>query len=1422
MNRESGSSHSTILDAGHSWWLEPGLAELAFGSRPQRRGSGPATGASAHLAFLPPEAIEIDLADPAQRNFGDYELLELIGQGGMGVVYRARQNSLAREVAVKLLAAGPWASPDFIQRFEREAQSAARMQHPNIVPIHEIGAHEDLNFFSMRLVNGGSLAQKLAKNGPLPPREAARLLRSVADAVDYAHRFEVLHLDLKPGNVLLDDSGEPLVADFGLAKRLDDTLAVDSTEVSGTPSYMAPEQAQVEAQCLTKATDIYGLGAILYECLTGRPPFTGSSAHDTLRQVTNDAPKRPRELQRAIPKDLEAICLKCLEKEPSKRYGTARAFIDDLGRFLEGRETRARHLNVAQRSLRFAQREPKLTAALALVVFTLAMGFGASWLQWQRAERSGADARALLWEGRREAALDLEAKGDGIDALPRLLANLEDQEKSGERAAAQLERLRIGLLEAGGARLLDAIVVADANPLAVALSPQGDTLAVSFSDQSVRWYGTKDFKERGRISLANRPTSDGQPRAIQLLRFLDGHRLIATGVWYENQVSPVFSNSWMLDLAAGSVLEPPKDFADFADAAFSDNGLYANLRDSRGRAQLWQVHPWKPLSGLTEVDESALPWMVDPRGRFAASLTNGMARLRLHRVADFATPLLVPWTSWSGVSAWAITRDGERMALGDFDGRLMLMQTRDMSLRNLPSGRGRQVGWVAFSEDDAWVAAGTRDGNINAYDVESGDNISSGPLKVDFAVQRVAIDHARRLLLATGEGQTAMWRLSPPGPRAAPAQRLGMAPARHGIAARYPIDWSPAAGFIATSGLDGQLRLWRLPVPVLSQARAASQVPDQFTLEPDAIVDVAWDQVRLLPLGGKPPGPWLKLPQPPGFAELVDGGRHMALTIGPRLELYDAHSLRLAATSELPNTPEHFATDRAGRRIALVFGGSDADGFVEQVLLFDAHSGKQLPGEARTPGPLRRLQFSDDGTRLLTVGSTEGSTQVYAVDALKLLGEYPHDSYQPVLWADFDAKGKQLRLVTRAADARLGGNALVSWVVASDKSTTVELPGSSPPLGVIALDGNRSFVAAYEGDWFVSAQLGETLANPEPGEATSALARSPDGHLVAHASRRQVQLYDVATGKAVGLPLRGDGDTMDIIARLVFAPDGRSLLGRTLFGHWLRWPIAAETRPTVTLDADLAAYAVAREDQRVLRMPSDTQRGAWRARDTGAWATVEKRPTFQEQLRNIRGQPIPLRTAAATPAMLDLASSYDIAPEEVRTVFYNVRPTMRPLPVGVQRIGGQWFDIRGLGQIGFTDPWEQRKTIQIDCLPMGGRKVAAMHPLLLFSTPHAISTGTVMAEFTLHFTDGGSVQMPIVAGRDVRGYSGDDLRVPLAFTADAGLTLLGMQDDILSAPRIINPEPGRAVRCLDVSSRYRQSPMLLLAATLEAPAGATP
>ena len=237
------------------------------------------------LAWLSPEELNIDLADAAQRRFGDYELIEKIGQGGMGVVYRARQHGLERDVAIKLLAAGPWASEEFVARFRREASSAARMQHPNIVEIYEFGHRDGLNYFSMRLIDGQTLAQRLYDKGPMQAGDAARLLRTLAEAMDYAHRLGVLHLDLKPANVLLAANGVPLIADFGLARRIDAGHDGGNDEISGSPSYMAPEQAMLESHPLSAATDIYGLGAILYETLTGRPPFMGKDAQATLERV---------------------------------------------------------------------------------------------------------------------------------------------------------------------------------------------------------------------------------------------------------------------------------------------------------------------------------------------------------------------------------------------------------------------------------------------------------------------------------------------------------------------------------------------------------------------------------------------------------------------------------------------------------------------------------------------------------------------------------------------------------------------------------------------------------------------------------------------------------------------------------------------------------------------------------------------------------------------------------------------------------------------------------------------------------------------------------------------------------------------------------------------------------------------------------
>jgi serine/threonine protein kinase len=265
-----------------------------------------------------------------------YEVLETIGRGGMGVVYKARQKSLDRVVAIKVILSGLHAGRDEMRRFRTEAEAIARLQHPHILQVFELGEQNGQPFLVMEYCGGGSLARQLS--GPLPTaHDAARLIQTLAGAMQYAHEKKIVHRDLKPANVLLTDDGTPKISDFGLAKRLDDggTNLTHSGAILGTPAYVAPEQA-TNSKNVGPPTDVYALGAILFQALTGRPPFDGSSAFETLRRVVSEAPPSPRQLVASVPRELEAITLKCLQKEPAKRYASAQALADDLGRFLDG------------------------------------------------------------------------------------------------------------------------------------------------------------------------------------------------------------------------------------------------------------------------------------------------------------------------------------------------------------------------------------------------------------------------------------------------------------------------------------------------------------------------------------------------------------------------------------------------------------------------------------------------------------------------------------------------------------------------------------------------------------------------------------------------------------------------------------------------------------------------------------------------------------------------------------------------------------------------------------------------------------------------------------------------------------------------------------------------------------------------------
>ena len=310
----------------------------------------------------PGDAPEIDADLP--RDFGPYELIREVGRGGMGVVYEAKQKGLDRSVAVKMILAGNLASPEIVRRFQAEAKAAARLRHSNIVHIHDVGRVNGQDFFAMEYIDGQSLEQ-LIVTGPAEPALAVRLIASVARAVEHLHRQGVLHRDLKPSNILIDGEGQPFVTDFGLAKVFTtDSQTTATGIIAGTPSYMAPEQASGRRAAVGAASDVYSLGAILYELLTGQPPFRAETALDTLMEVLSCDPPMPRKLNPRIPRGLELICLKCLAKDPAERYESAAALADDLDRFARGEPLQVRPPTLPQRFCGWTRRQPALASRL--------------------------------------------------------------------------------------------------------------------------------------------------------------------------------------------------------------------------------------------------------------------------------------------------------------------------------------------------------------------------------------------------------------------------------------------------------------------------------------------------------------------------------------------------------------------------------------------------------------------------------------------------------------------------------------------------------------------------------------------------------------------------------------------------------------------------------------------------------------------------------------------------------------------------------------------------------------------------------------------------------------------------------------------------------------------------------------------------
>jgi WD40 repeat protein len=640
-----------------------------------------------------------------------YEILEELGRGGMGVVYKARQVALKRLVALKMIRAAGQAGAEDCARFAREAEAAARLQHPNIVPIYEIGSLEGRPYFALELVEGGSLDRKLAGT-PLPDRQAARLVEALARAMAYAHERGIVHRDLKPANVLLAADGTPKIADFGLAKVLHDEAGQTQTgAVLGTPCYMAPEQAAGKTREVGPAADIYALGAVLYECLAGRPPFKAATTFDTLWQVRMEEPVPPSRLQPRVPRDLETVCLKALAKEPGRRYASAEALADDLGRFLRHEPVRARRIGPAARLARWCRRKPAVAGTLAAAVAAVALVAGVG--LWQvleerdrfRAERDRAQAnlyRALVSDTRAQlVARDTGWWWKAMDNV-REAAQLN---AGGERK--ELRELAIEVMGAGGhaMRLRRGWQAHAGGVTAVALSPDERLLASAGRDNRVRLW---TFPE-------------GKPRAV-----LTGPHEPLTGIAYHPGGRFLAATSqdgrlWLWDLQAlpqaaaeGAAPEVPARHQialsreAVAAPAFAPDGSFLAAGGRGGDIYLLPARETdlaaKPAPAtLAHLQDEVTCLHFLPSGTLLASGDAG----RMIRLWDVPSGnQVLAWSAGQTPTSLDYTPNGERLGWGEIEGF-------GYGFRELPTGRtgyfagvhGGRVAQVRFDESGYLLSA---------------------------------------------------------------------------------------------------------------------------------------------------------------------------------------------------------------------------------------------------------------------------------------------------------------------------------------------------------------------------------------------------------------------------------------------------------------------------------------------------------------------------------------------------------------------------------------------------------------------------------------------------------------------------------------------------------------------------------------------